>query len=133
MKSTTLATERLLRDLDQSGQSVAAFARDHGIPVHRLYWARRRARQTGPEPDATDFEEVTVIDGIDDEDWSWLTDAQLVEWYKEDEEWLEECAARAFREQSFDVQISRMRELARAEMMLELEHIELERRRKKMD
>ncbi|MEN8184803.1 MAG: hypothetical protein ABFS46_19965 [Myxococcota bacterium] len=51
---------RLLRDLDRSGQSVAAFSRDRGIPANRLYWARRRARQA--EAEAADFEEVTVIE-----------------------------------------------------------------------
>lgn len=34
----------LIPALESSGQTVAAFAREHGIPAHRLYWARRQAR-----------------------------------------------------------------------------------------
>lgn len=51
-------TDRLLRGLDRSGQSVAAFAREHGIRANRLYWARRKARQTEAQWGAADFEEV---------------------------------------------------------------------------
>jgi hypothetical protein len=61
MKPTPSDVDHLLRDLDRSGLSVAAFARDRGVPAHRVYWARRRARQRAPESDSADFGEVTVL------------------------------------------------------------------------
>ena len=50
---------QLLDELEVSGQSVAAFARDRKVPAHRLYWARRRR---GRESSAETFDEVHVVD-----------------------------------------------------------------------
>jgi hypothetical protein len=38
----------LLRELDASGQSLAAFARERGLETWRLYEARRKAGDGGP-------------------------------------------------------------------------------------
>lgn len=52
----------MLDELETSGQTVAAFARDHGIPAQRLYWARRKRRRDRADEDAIDFGQVHVID-----------------------------------------------------------------------
>ena len=65
---------------------------------------------------------------IDDQDWSWLTYAQMVEWHKEDEEWLKARKAKAFesarRYESVEACMDRLMERARAhaytELMLDL-------------
>ena len=67
---------------------------------------------------------------IDDQDWSWLTYAQMVEWHKEDEEWLKARAAEAFesarRYYSTEAMLDRLMERARAhaytELMRDLAH-----------
>ncbi len=66
MKSSTSPQflDRLLADLETSGLSVAAFARDRGIPAHRLYWARRNRRYPS-EPAPEDFQEVHVPDTLE--------------------------------------------------------------------
>ena len=57
---------QLLTDLETSGLSLAAFARERGIAPHRLYWARNRARSVSVKAERaelrSDFSEVIVAD-----------------------------------------------------------------------
>jgi hypothetical protein len=55
----------LLDDLERSGQTVAAFARERGIPAHKLYWARRRRSQAAQTVARLSFDEVRLV-GDDD-------------------------------------------------------------------
>jgi hypothetical protein len=52
-KSATADLDVLLDELEQSGLSVAAFARDRGVPTWRLYEGRRR-RQRKAASDKSD-------------------------------------------------------------------------------
>ena len=38
----------MLAELDQTGESIAAFARRRGVPTWALYQARRKQRKDGP-------------------------------------------------------------------------------------
>ena len=46
---------KLIEDQKRSGMSIAAFAKEHGVPVWKLYQAGRRRRRR-----RTDFVEVAV-------------------------------------------------------------------------
>ncbi len=52
---------RLLAEHEDSGISLAAFARQKGIEAYRLYDARRRARKQGGAKAAA-FSEVRIVD-----------------------------------------------------------------------
>jgi len=58
---------RLLEEHKSSGLSLAEFARQRGIPAHRLYWARRKGRTSAKKTEqqiaGTEFREVVVRDG----------------------------------------------------------------------
>ncbi len=64
MKSTAPPSELdlLLGDLEESGMSAAAFARERRIPVQRLYGAMRRNRRKTGKPEMEAFGEVSVVD-----------------------------------------------------------------------
>ena len=73
----------------------------------------------------------------EDQEWSWLTQAQMAQWHQEDEKWLKARAAEAVaadrRYYSVDGVMERLmaqtRELARAQLQLEATRTELARRR----
>lgn len=60
MRSRSSDVERLLDELETSGQTVAAFAREHGIPAQRLYWARRKRRRDQTDEEAVAFGQLHV-------------------------------------------------------------------------
>ncbi len=53
----------LLQELDNSGVTVAEFARRRGVNANRIYWARRQARAAAAPtsaPAVSDFGELVV-------------------------------------------------------------------------
>lgn len=52
--------EELVREQADSGLSVAAFARQRGIPAHRLYEARNRLRRRSEGTSSRDFGPLDV-------------------------------------------------------------------------
>ena len=72
----------------------------------------------------------------EDQEWSWLTQAQMAQWHQEDEKWLKaraaERAAADRRYYSVDGVMERLmaqtRELARAQLQFEATRTELARR-----
>ena len=73
----------------------------------------------------------------EDQEWSWLTQAQMAQWHQEDEKWLKARAAgrvaASRRYYSVDGVVERLmpavRELARAQLQFEATRAELARRR----
>ena len=60
---TPRQVEDLAREQAASGESVAAFARERGIPAHRLYQARNRlARRRREAPTTEDFQRLHVVE-----------------------------------------------------------------------
>ena len=64
--SSAAEIARLLEEHESSDLSLAKFARERGVPAHRLYWARRKARlpaeKTKPQVMDAEFREVVVRD-----------------------------------------------------------------------
>lgn len=58
---------QLLEEQQSSKLSVAEFARQRGVAAHRLYWARKKARETSSEAKrdvaVTEFSQVVLQDG----------------------------------------------------------------------
>jgi transposase-like protein len=55
--------EEILALLDESGQSVAAFAREQGLTPQRLYWWRNRLGRGSPAETDVDLVPVQITDG----------------------------------------------------------------------
>lgn len=62
---TPREAEGLVREQASSGVSLAAFARQRGIPAYRLYEARNRlARRRREAPSSNDFQPLHVVDTV---------------------------------------------------------------------